>query len=267
MSTKNALLYISTTLLAFTFVMSLPSPVKALEATGTLNKEARVEARATIAEEKQTNLLAAIKQRGDTMIAQRLTSLQKLSDRISKDKRLSDTDKTTFQNDISTTVSALNALKVKIDADTDVTTARADVKSIVTSYHIYMYFEPKERLLVVINNLLTQSNTITTLQGKVQTLVTDLKNQGKDVTTAQTALSDISTQLTAINTLLTTDKSLVSNVTNATANPQSVFTQVRKDLATVRADFAKIRSDFATIRGSLKILIQVKTGTASQSAK
>jgi len=225
--------------------------------------EERIEAKTTSTANQLSNVIA----RGDSMIAERLASLSRLSDRVSGDKRLSDTDKASITADIASTIAALNTLKVKIDADTALDTARTDVKSIVSSYHIYVMFEPKIRLLVTINNLQTQSTNIGTLSGKVQTLVTDLKNQGKDVTTAQTALTDIATQLTTINALLATDKALVSNVTNATTNPQSVFTQVRKDLATVRADFAKIRSDFASIRGSLKLLVNVKTGTASDSAK
>jgi len=263
MSIKSTLFYIGSTLFILAFAASLPVPVKALQATGTLNKEARVEARATGTQD----LLATIIQRGDTMIAERLTSLSKLLDRVNGDKRLSDADKASTTSDINSTVAALNALKTKIDADTTADTARTDVKSIVGSYHIYIYYEPKTRLLVVLNNLLTETATVTALQTKVQGVVTNLKNQGKDVTTAQAALTDISTQVTAINSLLTADKTLVSNVTNATTNPQSVFVQVRKDLATVRADFAKIKADFATVRTSLKPLVTEKTNTSSESAK
>lgn len=234
--------------------------------------EERMEARTTIMAQKQSDLLTRVIQRADQLIATRLASLQRLLARLQSDKRLSDTDKTSLTNDINTTISSLNALKTKIDADTDETTARADAKSIITSYKIFVIYEPKIRLLTTIGNLQALASNMTSLSTQVQTLTNDLKAQGKDVTAAQTALNDITTQLTAINTTLATDKTLVTNVTVNTTDPHSVFVQVRKDLATVRPEFAKIRSDFATLRQFFKInlpkgTVSLKPSPASESAK
>lgn len=229
----------------------------------------RVEKRATEAAARQDASLTALKTRADNMIAARLNSLQQLLTRVQNDKHLSESDKTSLTSDITTAVSNLNTLKTKIDADTDLATLRSDAKSIVTSYRIYEIFEPKIRLLIIINNLLAENAKLSSLSGQIQTLLNQLKSQGKDVSGAQTALNDMNTQITAISALLATDKTLVSNITIQTSNPQSIFSQVRKDYATIRADFAKIRNDIAIIRsvfqGMLKPLT-TPTG-ATESAK
>lgn len=218
----------------------------------------RVADRASAAAEKQTNELANLKARGDKMIADRLASLQKLLTRVQNDKRLTDSDKTSFTTDINTTIASLNTLKAKIDADTDAATTRADVRSIVTNYRIYEIYEPKLILLIVINNLLTADTNLTTLNQKVRILLTQLNILDPN---AKAALDDMSKQLTTINTLLTTDRSLLLNVTISTTDPKSIFTQVRKDLATVRADFAKIRADVAQVRNILDV--NLKKGTVT----
>lgn len=226
----------------------------------------RMQEKASAAADRQNTELSRIRERADTMIQVRLATLQKLLTRIQSDKKLNDDEKTMFANDVHTTINSLASLKTKIDADTDATTARADAKSIVTTYRIYVVYEPKIRLTVIIDNVQTITTTLTTLTTKIQTFLDTLNSQGKNMSSAQAALTDAHAQITAIDTLLTTDKSLLSGVTTASANPQSIFTQVRKDLATVRQDLAKIRLDFATILANLQIVLKT-TPEATSSAK
>lgn len=262
MSKRSLITYSLITVLSVAVAVSVPVPP--VSAVG--NFAAKVTERASAAAQRQSDMLARIIQRADQLISVRLSSLQNLLTRVQGDKRLSTTDKSSLTSDINTTISGLQTLKTKIDADTDETTARTDAKSVITTYRVYMVFEPKIRLLTVIGNLQTTSSNVSSLSGQIQTLITSLQSQGKDTSAAQTALNDLNTQLTAINALLSTDKTLVSNVTVNTTNPQSVFVQIRKDMATVRADFAKIRSDIATIRSTLKLVIKMSPAAASNSA-
>lgn len=271
MSKKLATILVSSFVLVGAFVAGLPTPqAVALNFGGKF--ATNMENHASVAANRQNQELSRIQSRADQMITTRLNDLNKLLSRIQSDTRLSSDEKTTLSSDITTAISNLNTLKAKIDAATDVTTARTDAQSIVTSYRVYVVFEPKERLLIIIDNLQTASTNVATLVTKVQNLLNTLKGEGKDTTAAQTALTDISTQLTAINGILTTDKSLVTGVTVGTTDPQSVFIQVRKDLATVRSDFAKIRSDFASMREDIHIILPkgtatTKPGDASGSAQ
>ncbi len=245
MSKKSVLFYIATTLLVAFFVISMPTPSIALRQLGA--SQGRQDA--TNAANRQDAMLNRIKTRADEMIAIRLSSLQNLTNRLQNDPRL--TDKTNLLEDVATTTGSLTALKTKIDADTDVATAKADAKSIVGAYKIYIFFEPKIRLLAIIDTLQAANTRIASLVTRVQNLLNTLKNEGKDVTAAQTALTDISARVSSINTILATDTTFLQNTSVTSGNPASVFVVVRKDLATIRMDIAKIREDFATIRTSL----------------
>lgn len=256
MSKKSKLVLVALFLLLGAGVFAVPLPQNAQAADGD-----RMTPRATRAAERLSDNLSKVKERGDRMITERVRALQKLLGRIQNDKKLSSADKSSLSGDINTTIASLNALKSKIDADTDPATARSDVKSILTNFRIFAIYIPKIRLLITIGNLQTESSRMTTLSGKLQTLITKLQSQGKDVSSLQASLTDMNAQITAINSLLTTDKSLVSAVNTTSADPKSVFTQVRKDLATIRQDFAQIRHDIATMRDTIRIILP--KGTAS----
>ena len=233
------------------------------------NETAHLEKMASHAAVKQTDQLQTIIDRSNTLITNRLTTLNTLLTRVQNDKRLTDTEKSSLSSDIQTTISGLTTLKAKIDADTDATTARADEKQIVTNYYVYAVLEPKIRLLVVINNLQTSTATLQGLVPQLQNLINTYKSQGKDVTQLQSLLDDISTQLQTINTTLTKDATTVDGVSLAShETAQATFTQVRQDLTQiVQVDFAKIRSDFEQMRSQFKQFTEsTGTTTSSQSA-
>ena len=76
---------------------------------------------------------------GDKAIAARQTALSTLNGRVTeqfKDGHITSSDNATLTGDISTNESGLSALKTKLDADTSATAARADFRSIYTTYRI-----------------------------------------------------------------------------------------------------------------------------------
>ncbi|HXS15416.1 MAG TPA: hypothetical protein VN711_04760 [Candidatus Saccharimonadales bacterium] len=215
------------------------------------NHQAKVEEKASASAQREQTLLTTIISTANTMIQNRIADLQKLTTRLTSDKRLPSSDKDSMTTSLTTTITDLKNLQAKIDADTDSTTARDDRKSIVTGYKIYAIYEPRTRLLVIIDNLQTSANTVGSLSARLQTLLNTLQSQGKNVTSAQNSLNDMNSQLSKINTSLTADKSLITNVTISTQNPQSVFVTVRQNLSNLRFDFAQIRLDIAQLRTQL----------------
>ena len=164
--------------------------------------QTRAENQASRSANKTANQLQNIQSRADTLIMNRLDSLNTLLNRVQSDTRLTTSEKSSLVTEIQTDVSGLTALKGKIDADTDVTTARTDEKTIITSYYVYAVFEPKVQLLVTLNNLQTTAGYIQALIPQLQNLINTLKSQGKDTSQLQSSLDDISSQLTTINTQL-----------------------------------------------------------------
>lgn len=202
--------------------------------------------------------LVNIISRGDQMITSRLTSLNNLDARINADVKLQSGEKGALVSDIQTEISGLTALKIKLDADTDLTTAVSDEKQIITGYYIYAITEPKIRLLIILSNLQSVSLYLQALIPQLQNLITTLQAQGKDVSGLQPLLADINSQIQAINTALSTDINNLNAVSISSSQTQAktVFTQARSDISQiVRADFLKIKSDINQMRLILKQII------------
>jgi|SRR5579885_145947 len=211
---------------------------------------------ATKSAQQQQNELQRIIKRSDSLITTRLIRLTTLTTRVQNDSRLSASEKSSLSADIQTDVSGLTALKAKIDVDTDVTIARVDEKQIITGYYIYAMFEPKVRLLIVLNNLQTVTANLQALVPQIQNLINTLQSQGKNVSQLQSLLNDVSSQLQIISTTLTNDTNTIQNVSVTTQNPSATFTQVHQDIAQiVRSGFAKIQSDFSQMRPLFRQLI------------
>src|SRR5216683_446727 len=147
--------------------------------------ENHVQTQASYSANKSTNELQNIISRADTLITNRLTSLNALLTRLQSDTRLTASEKSSLTTDIQNDINGLTVLKTKIDADTDVTTARTDAKQIITNYYVYAVFEPKTRLLITLNNLQTTASYVQALVPQLQNLINTLKTQGKDVSQLQ----------------------------------------------------------------------------------
>lgn len=211
----------------------------------------RSENKATRSAADQSQRLEKIKTQADKLISNRIASLNSLLQRVTNDTRLSADEKSYLSSQIQSTIDNLNALKAQIDADTDVDTAKADAKTIITNYYIYRIFVPKIRLLLAVNNLQALSLKLSSTSASIQNLINTLKNEGKDTSVLQNLLDDVSLQLSVINTTLTNDKTKLETL-NTTSDFQAVLVQVRKDLAEVRSNFAKIRNDIAQMRTNFR---------------
>lgn len=221
-----------------------------------INTVTKAQNQASAAAQRKATNLADLKSKADQMIAMRINDLNKISTRIQNDSRLNSSDKTSLNNDIQNATNGLTQLKNKIDADTDLTTIRADAQQIVTNYRVYIVLEPKIQLLITISNLQTLTANLEGLTPKIQSLVNSLQSQGKDVSTVTSILNNINSQLQTISTSLSKDKSTVDGVTITSTNPQATFTQVRQDLGSVRSEFAKIRDDIGKMRQAFIVIIQ-----------
>lgn len=200
----------------------------------------------------------------DEMIANRITSLNNLNTRIQGDTKLTVDEKASLTADVTTAITGLNTLKAKIDADTDVATAKADTKQIVTNFYIYARLEPKMRIFITLNNLQTTITNLQNLVPQIQSLITTLNSQGKDTSDISLLLNDISAQLTAAQTTITNDAASINGITDSTGSADSTFNKVKTDInGLVKDNFGKIRTDFNKMRMDFKSLI---TGESSHNA-
>lgn len=212
---------------------------------------------------------AKVIQRADQMIAVRLSALSQLSTRVQNDKRLSSDEKTALNTDIQSDISGLTALKAKIDSENDATAIRNDAKTIISDYKIFAIFEPKMRMLIILNNLQKPLTTLQAMVPQLQSLVDTLNSQGKDTTELTSILTDINTQLSDVNATITADITALEAVTPQSTNYQATFSKVKSDIQTIRtSDFTKVRADIEKLRVAFRQVIASNSTnpTASGSA-
>ena len=142
-----------------------------------------------------TDRLNNLGNRAEKEIGRRVFSLNSLIGEVNQVKRLTDAQKSTMRDDIQSEITNLNALGAKIATDTDVTTYRADVKSIVDSYRIYLLYLPQTRIIITSDSLLDAQSQFSVLVTKLQSRITEAQGKGNDIASLQTLLTDMQAKL------------------------------------------------------------------------
>lgn len=214
----------------------------------------------------ESNLIANLKQRAQTEITRRINFLNDLITKLAVIKKLSDSDKASLQNQIQTQIDGLNTLQTKINSDTDITTLRTDVKSIVNGYYIFAFFRVKISLLVAAERFSTTVDSLSALEAKLKTRVDQASANGQDVTSLNTLLADMSTK---INDAKTQYSNIETDLATLTAQGfpgnKSVLLSERTKLKTAYADLRAAYQDAIKIRKGLGNLGD-KVNNSSSSA-
>ena len=175
-------------------------------------------------------------------------------------KNVPDTEKTAISNEVASETATLTTLKAKIDADTDVTVARTDEKTITANYRIYALVIPQGRIAVAADRVSTIGGLMTTMQTKLQTRIAADQTAGKNVGTLPATLADVTAKVADANAQAQAGEnavaSLVPDQGNATvaASNKSALVSARADLKTAASDLKTAREDIKTIVQGLKTL-------------
>ncbi len=201
------------------------------------------------------NLMSNLKARADAEITRRRTSLKGLINRVNAMMRLSASQKSDFVTEIQNDINDLSALQTKIDADTDLMTLRADVKSIVADYRVYLVFMPQVTILSFDDRMGTIVTNMNTVLAKLSARVSQAQGKGKNVGNAPALLSDAKAKLTDASSQLTNVMNEVTPLTpdgypgneatlkSARTTLQTVF---QTDLKGARRDMIQV---FQILRG------------------
>lgn len=206
------------------------------------------------------SIIENLRLRANKEITRRIGFLTELSLKLDQVKKLSDTDKTSLKSQIQAQIDSLNALKAKIDADTDITTLRADVKSIINGYYTFAYFRVKISLYVASGRLSSTIDTSNIVYNKLQTRISEEEAKGTDVTALKALLSDMLLKITDAKTQYDSAKALLDTLdVSAFPKNKTSFIEVRaklklgaQDLRAAYKDAVKIRQGLGDVRGNLK---------------
>jgi len=222
-------------------------------ASPTVTKTQRL---AQLEQDRITNL----KNRADTEITRRITSLSSLVTRLGNMKHLTAAQIASFTNEVNAEISNLTTLKTKIDADTDLTTLKADVKSIVSSYRVYALFLPQINILAAADRALTIVAEFSALETKLQTRIQEVQAAGKDVTSLQTTLTDMQSKITDATNQA---QSIISMVTPLTPDG---YPGNRTTLQSARGAFKTIYADFVAARKDAKTIMQALMNKSEETS-
>jgi hypothetical protein len=204
--------------------------------------------------------LAKIITRSDSEITARESDLNNLNTRVQAMVNVSTTEKTDISNEVQSNIAGLTSLKSKIDADTDVTTALNDEKTIFGSYRIYALVVPRGYIVASADRVDTIVGMMTTISSKLQTRITADQSAGDNVTALQNSLTDLNAKIADAKSQAGTAQSGVvslvpdqGNTTQLSSNT-AALKAARADIKTSTQDLQAARADAKSIMQGLKSL-------------
>lgn len=197
--------------------------------------------------------LNLIKTRAATEIDRRVNRLHQLGNVISGATRLSDADKTTLSTEVNNEVSGLTSLKVQIQGDTDLDSARIDAQSIFNEYRVYALIVPKVWAVRVADDQQAVESKLNILSGKLQTRINRAHDSGKDVTTLQNQLNDMIAQTQAAQKIsAAVEQKVLPLQPTDYNNDHTILSDYRDQLKTAHADNKAALADAKVIVQGVK---------------
>lgn len=128
-------------------------------------------------------------------IDRRIRALERELQRARNMQRITEEDKNYLIGEIQSNIDELGALRSKIEQDSDLATLKADVKSIVTNFRIYVVVLPKGLALMAADRANWGSQRFDALAAKIQERIDKAKAAGKDVTEVQGLLDQFKAKI------------------------------------------------------------------------
>jgi len=216
----------------------------------------------TIMPPLEQNKIENLKQRADNEINRRVTSLNNLISKINGLKKLTDVQKTVFVAQVQAQITNLNVLKTKIDADTDLTTLKTDVQSIVKSYRVYLLLIPQINILIAADSLDTVADRLDVLAGKLELRINTAGDV--DVTKLKTNLENLETKTADIKVQAQKARDAVIPLTpDGYPGNKTILLQGRQYITVGIKDVNSAKEYALSIIIGLKGIPNTKTSTSS----
>lgn len=202
---------------------------------------------------RQGATLGYIKTRAKVEVDRREVALTALKTRVDGAKRVTADHRSTLDGQIVAAADGLRSLNAKIQADTDVTTARADAQRIVTDYRVFVLVEPRTHLVIAADIDTAGATRLTAVADKLDAAIAKAQANGKDVTGAKTALADMRSQISAAQAKSTAVPGSVLPLTAAGyPGNKPTLTAARDSLRAAHDELKAAIADARTVIADLK---------------
>ncbi len=211
--------------------------------------------------------LGGIRNLADREINRRLEALNDRLNRLQSIKKLSESDRAAITTEIQSQIDAMNAIKAKIEADTDKETLRADVKSITDSYRIFALIMPRTAITAAADRISNIVDSFNALAVKLQSRINNAQSAGADMGSSIAALADFNAKIADANTMAQAALAEVAGLTPDQGNKDLMKSNIaalkdaRSKIKSAEADIKAARKDVETIRVALKATAKVNEPT------
>ncbi len=170
---------------------------------------------------------------------------------------LTDADRAALQSQLAADTSGLTTLRAQVDGETDVTTLRADLKTIVTDFRVYVLMVPKTAEVITADTELAAVTRLGTVESRLQARIAADSAAGKDIAQAQSDLDELQAKVLGVSPLVQGIPASVLPLTPAQYNAgtaRPILASSRTSLRTGRGLLAGARADAAACRAALVAL-------------
>jgi hypothetical protein len=230
---------------------------------------ASLRAKVTTSSTAETTRAERAKEKAVKEIDRRIASLNAIVERISLMSKVTDLLKTNLKTNTQNQINALTALKVKIEADTDLATLKTDVKSITDAYRIYALVMPQARITAAADRMATIINMLVSVGTKLQARINAAKAGGADTTALEAAWADLGTKLGSAQEHAQAAVNLVMPLApdqgdkTVMASNETILKLAQGEIKLGQADLVAARKDVAAI---IKGLGSLKANTSATSS-
>lgn len=202
---------------------------------------------------KAAGRVTALRQRCETAITRRLSSIATATGAVQGAAHLTAADRSALLTQIGSEKTGLTALGEKISGDTDVATLRSDCKNIVADYHWFIIGLPKVHLTIAADDSLAIVKTLDDLAGRLQADIVRAQQRGLDVSQAQADENSLTAAVTSgLNAATPVPASVLALAFNNWPAAQPVLKSARTSLGDARSDFQQARADAKKVAADLR---------------
>ena len=206
----------------------------------------------------RANFEAKAKERAFEEIDRRIKRLTEVSTRIGEMKKVSPADKKTLQDTIAAQITALTALRAKIEATTDLDTLKADIKSIRESYRIYALLLPQIHIIAAADRAVTIVGEMSALEARLALRIASTTGDTTALVAADTALK---AKLVSVQTLVQDAVNLVI-VLQPDNGDQAVAKSNRTALQNAQAKIREASKTLKAAREDIRTILKMLVGNS-----
>lgn len=198
---------------------------------------------------------------GDRLITQRITVLNGAISRVNGAVKVSASERASIAADLNSNISNLNSLKGTIDADNNADTLKTEVRSIFTTYRVYVVVLPRDHGELVAGRVSAILAKLNSLSDKLGKWIEVAKSRGKDVSKIEPLYQDFKAQ-----TADAQSQSAAALADFQAMQPAADTSQAKSRLADGKAAMEKARGDIKAVRQDLRQIVAAFKALNSGSA-